>query len=77
MARRPAKLGLDEDGNIDDATLRRFVFQTFGRARRTQDSPVMPGTSGCVTLVLPSALLEGAPPAGLASTPPTSRSICC
>ena len=42
MARRPAKLGLDEDGNLEEATLRRFVFQTFGRARRTQDSPVMP-----------------------------------
>ena len=27
---------------LDEATLRRFVFQTFGRARRTQDSPVMP-----------------------------------
>jgi subtilisin family serine protease len=35
-------LGLDEDGKLDDATLRRFVFQTYGRARRTQDSPVMP-----------------------------------
>jgi serine protease AprX len=31
------------DGNrLDEATIRRFVFQTFGRARRTQDSPVMP-----------------------------------
>jgi len=31
------------DGDkLDDATIRRFVFQTFGRARRTQDSPVMP-----------------------------------
>jgi serine protease AprX len=31
------------DGDrLDDATLRRFVFQTFGRSRRTQDSPVMP-----------------------------------
>jgi serine protease AprX len=27
---------------LEEATLRRFVFQTFGRARRTQDSPVMP-----------------------------------
>src|SRR5262245_40586454 len=27
---------------LDDATLRRFVFQTFGRARRTQDSPIVP-----------------------------------
>jgi serine protease AprX len=27
---------------LDEATLRRFVFQTFGRARRTQDSPIMP-----------------------------------
>jgi subtilisin family serine protease len=39
----PAKpVGLDADGNLEEATLRRFVFQTFGRARRTQDSPVMP-----------------------------------
>ena len=29
---------------IDTATLRRFVLQTFGRARRTQDSPVTPDT---------------------------------
>jgi serine protease AprX len=27
---------------LEEATLRRFVFQTFGRSRRTQDSPVMP-----------------------------------
>jgi serine protease AprX len=42
MAKRPAKSGLDEDENLDEAVLRRFVFQTFGRARRTQDSSVMP-----------------------------------
>ena len=42
MAMRPRRPGLDEDGNLDESTLRRFVFQTFGRARRTQDSPVMP-----------------------------------
>jgi serine protease AprX len=35
-------LGIDEDGNLDEGTLRRFVFQTYGRSRRTQDSPVMP-----------------------------------
>jgi serine protease AprX len=35
-------IGIDHDGKLDEATLRRFVFQTFGRARRTQDSPVMP-----------------------------------
>jgi serine protease AprX len=35
-------VGLDSEGRLDEATLRRFVFQTFGRARRTQDSPVMP-----------------------------------
>src|SRR5262245_28604157 len=29
-------------GRLDEATLRRFVFRTFGRSRRTQDSPVMP-----------------------------------
>ena len=34
--------GLDDEGKLDEATLRRFVFQTFGRARRTQDTPVMP-----------------------------------
>jgi subtilisin family serine protease len=34
--------GIDDEGRLDEATLRRFVFQTFGRARRTQDSPVMP-----------------------------------
>jgi serine protease AprX len=27
---------------LEDMLLRRFVFQTFGRARRTQDSPVVP-----------------------------------
>src|SRR5262249_50372260 len=27
---------------LEDTILRRFVFQTFGRARRTQDSPVVP-----------------------------------
>jgi subtilisin family serine protease len=27
---------------MKEATLRHFVFQTFGRARRTQDSPIMP-----------------------------------
>lgn len=35
-------LGIDDDGNLDEGTLRRFVFQTYGRSRRTQDSPVMP-----------------------------------
>ena len=39
---RAKPIGIDEDGNLEEATLRRFVFQTFGRARRTQDSPVMP-----------------------------------
>ena len=34
--------GIDDQGKLEEATLRRFVFQTFGRARRTQDSPVMP-----------------------------------
>src|ERR1700749_1664503 len=34
--------GIDSEGKLEEATLRRFVFQTFGRARRTQDSPVMP-----------------------------------
>src|SRR6185295_13059379 len=34
--------GIDEKGNLDEGTLRRFVFQTYGRARRTQDSPIMP-----------------------------------
>ncbi len=34
--------GIDEKGLLDDGTLRRFVFQTFGHDRRTQDSPVMP-----------------------------------
>jgi hypothetical protein len=27
---------------LDEGVLRRFVFQTFARARRTQDSPVVP-----------------------------------
>ena len=27
---------------LDEATVRRVVFQTFGRARRTQDSPIVP-----------------------------------
>jgi serine protease AprX len=35
-------LGIDEKGNLDEGTLRRFVFQTYGQARRTQDSPIMP-----------------------------------
>jgi hypothetical protein len=35
-------IGIDNEGKLDEATLRRFVFRTFGRARRTQDSPVMP-----------------------------------
>lgn len=34
--------GIDEKGNLDEGTLRRFVFQTYGQARRTQDSPIMP-----------------------------------
>jgi len=34
--------GLNEHGKFDDGALRRFVFQTYGRARRTQDSPIMP-----------------------------------
>src|SRR6187549_3865623 len=34
--------GLDKDGRLDEGTLRRLVFRTFGRSRRTQDSPVMP-----------------------------------
>lgn len=34
--------GIDDRGRLDEGTLRRFVFQTYGRARRTQDSPVMP-----------------------------------
>ncbi len=34
--------GIDDDGNLDDLTLQRFVLQTYGRARRTQDSPIMP-----------------------------------
>src|SRR5215468_2747666 len=38
----PPPTGIDDKGRLDEATLRRFVFQTFGRARRTQDSPVMP-----------------------------------
>ena len=35
-------LGIDDEGKLDEGTLRRFVFQTYGRARRTQDSPIMP-----------------------------------
>jgi serine protease AprX len=35
-------VGIDDHGKLDEGTLRRFVFRTFGRARRTQDSPVMP-----------------------------------
>jgi len=27
---------------MNEATLRHFIFQTFGRARRTQDSPIVP-----------------------------------
>jgi serine protease AprX len=38
----PKLVGIDDEGKLDEATLRRFVFQTFGRARRTQDTPVMP-----------------------------------
>ncbi|MBL9135680.1 MAG: S8 family serine peptidase [Verrucomicrobiales bacterium] len=34
--------GLHQDGRLDEGTLRRLVFRTFGRSRRTQDSPVMP-----------------------------------
>lgn len=35
-------VGIDEEGKLDDGTLRRFVFQTHGRDPRTQDSPIMP-----------------------------------
>lgn len=42
MASQSAHDGIDDKGNLDEGTLRRFVFRTFGRARRTQDSPVMP-----------------------------------
>ena len=38
--RKPVEI--DDQGKLEEGTLRRFVFQTFGRARRTQDSPVMP-----------------------------------
>ena len=38
----PESLGLNANGKLDEGVLRSFVFQTFGRARRTQDSPVMP-----------------------------------
>lgn len=38
----PGSPGLNENGKLKEGVLRRFVFQTFGRARRTQDSPVMP-----------------------------------
>jgi len=37
-----SKRGLDKDGRLDEGTLRRLVFRTFGRSRHTQDSPVMP-----------------------------------
>lgn len=43
--RRPAMTrspGLDANGKLKEGVLRRFVFQTFGRSRHTQDSPVMP-----------------------------------
>ena len=39
MTRSP---GIDDEGRLEEGTLRRFVFQTYGRARRTQDSPIMP-----------------------------------
>jgi serine protease AprX len=42
MANKSAPVGIDDQGKLDEGTLRRFVFRTFGRARRTQDSPVMP-----------------------------------
>jgi len=42
MASKSAPVGIDDQGKLDEGTLRRFVFRTFGRARRTQDSPVMP-----------------------------------
>lgn len=42
MAGKSAPVGIDDQGKLDEGTLRRFVFRTFGRARRTQDSPVMP-----------------------------------
>jgi serine protease AprX len=42
MAVKSALVGIDDQGKLDEGTLRRFVFRTFGRARRTQDSPVMP-----------------------------------
>jgi subtilisin family serine protease len=46
MAERPTSSqslrGLDKEGRLDEGTLRRLVFRTFGRSRRTQDSPVMP-----------------------------------
>ena len=35
-------LGIDDEGRLDEGTLRRFVFQIFGFARRTQDGPIMP-----------------------------------
>jgi serine protease AprX len=42
MASKSTAVGMDDQGRLDEGTLRRFVFRTFGRARRTQDSPVMP-----------------------------------
>ena len=42
MTSRSTPVGIDHHGRLDEGTLRRFVFRTFGRARRTQDSPVMP-----------------------------------
>jgi hypothetical protein len=44
MARKPSsqRPSSDPPDRLDEATLRRLVFQTFGRARRTQDSPVVP-----------------------------------
>lgn len=38
----PTSPGLDAKGRLKEGVLRRFVFQTFGRSRHTQDSPVMP-----------------------------------
>lgn len=38
----PRSPGLDPRGKLKEGVLRRFVFQTFGRSRHTQDSPVMP-----------------------------------
>src|SRR5262245_13963636 len=58
----PAKpIGMDEEGKLNEATLRRLVFQSFGRARRTQDSPVMPDV-----WLRYIRVSEGSAPAGLA-----------